>query len=181
MGLSTTLICLLWLVSKWKITEFAKLCILSNPPNMCPCLSYTLQVHCSCGCSGPVLTRPSQTTVLDSIEQSSTLTFPSLPVFLPLSPSPVWVKRKENWTWYGTQREMIQKLMKSTYLWTLMFHFYLTGTYPECLSGCWGCNGDISRVYDHSLRFNHCGFLLWYHLHLWVLICHGEWCHSLTP
>lgn len=51
---------------------------------------------------------------------------------------------------------------------------YLTGTYPECLSGCWGCNGDISRVYDHSLRFNHCGFLLWYHLHLWVLICHGE-------
>lgn len=72
---------------------------------MCPCLSYTSQVHCSCGCSGPVLTQPSQTTVLASTEQSSTLTLPSLPVFSPLSPSPVWVKRKENWTWYCTQRD----------------------------------------------------------------------------
>ena len=63
------------------------------------CSSLISQVLCSCGCSGPVSTPPSQTTAMDSTEQPSTLTSPSPPLFSPPWPSPACLRREESWTW----------------------------------------------------------------------------------
>lgn len=75
-------------------------CSMNIDMKMLRCLYYSLpQELSSCGCSGPVLTRPQPSQASLSSPLSSTPTSPWLPACSLLTPSPALLSTEENWTW----------------------------------------------------------------------------------
>lgn len=119
------------------------------PSNNCP--HDSLQELSFCGCSGPVLTRPSLTEGSLSSLRSSTPICRCLPACSLPTPCPAWWSTKENWIWsehwlIPSVKNWLEGGGKSFKAW-----FSSTppaGAHPECHLGRWCCCRNLCW-YEH--------------------------------